>query len=142
MFLFLFLPYVLYLLWTVVSAQCSLGGARCTFAFVILEARAMHALDCNCDFSRLGSSRPEFYTRCLPLMVLITEQVHPLSLDSANQRKVIVRRSGKHALKSWTSALVLPWHGAKGLFRELNPGPLAPEARIIPLDQTACGRVG
>jgi hypothetical protein len=24
-----------------------------------------------------------------------------------------------------------------GLFRELNPGPLAPEARIIPLDQTA-----
>jgi hypothetical protein len=25
----------------------------------------------------------------------------------------------------------------EGLFRELNPGPLAPEARIIPLDQTA-----
>ena len=25
----------------------------------------------------------------------------------------------------------------KGLFRELDPGPLAPEARIIPLDQTA-----
>ena len=25
----------------------------------------------------------------------------------------------------------------KGLFRELNPGPLAPKARIIPLDQTA-----
>ena len=25
----------------------------------------------------------------------------------------------------------------QGLFRELNPGPLAPEARIIPLDQTA-----
>ena len=25
----------------------------------------------------------------------------------------------------------------KGLFWELNPGPLAPEARIIPLDQTA-----
>ena len=24
-----------------------------------------------------------------------------------------------------------------GLFRELNPGPLAPEAKIIPLDQTA-----
>ena len=24
-----------------------------------------------------------------------------------------------------------------GPFRELNPGPLAPEARIIPLDQTA-----
>ena len=24
-----------------------------------------------------------------------------------------------------------------GLFWELNPGPLAPEARIIPLDQTA-----
>ena len=27
--------------------------------------------------------------------------------------------------------------GNKGLFRELNPGPLAPEARIMPLDQTA-----
>ena len=26
------------------------------------------------------------------------------------------------------------------LFRELNPGLLAPEARIIPLDQTATGR--
>ena len=25
----------------------------------------------------------------------------------------------------------------KGLFRESNPGPLAPKARIIPLDQTA-----
>ena len=25
----------------------------------------------------------------------------------------------------------------EGLFRELNPGPLAPEARTIPLDQTA-----
>ena len=33
----------------------------------------------------------------------------------------------------------------KGLLWELNPGPLAPEARIIPLDQTAMhliGRVG
>ena len=28
---------------------------------------------------------------------------------------------------------------AKGLFWELNPGPLAPEARIMPLDQTANG---
>ena len=29
---------------------------------------------------------------------------------------------------------------ARGLFRELNPGPLAPEARIMPLDQAAmCG---
>ena len=25
-----------------------------------------------------------------------------------------------------------------GLVRELNPGPLTPEARIIPLDQRAC----
>ena len=25
----------------------------------------------------------------------------------------------------------------KGLLRELNPGPLAPEARIMPLDQAA-----
>ena len=28
------------------------------------------------------------------------------------------------------------WSG-KGLFWELNPGPLAPEVRIMPLDQTA-----
>ena len=27
--------------------------------------------------------------------------------------------------------------GEQGLFQELNPGPLAPEARIIPLDQAA-----
>ena len=26
----------------------------------------------------------------------------------------------------------------QGLVRELNPGPLAPEARIMPLDQAAC----
>ena len=29
----------------------------------------------------------------------------------------------------------------KGLLRELNPGPLAPEARIIPLDQAADARL-
>ena len=29
--------------------------------------------------------------------------------------------------------------GRKGLLWELNPGPLAPEARIIPLDQAASG---
>ena len=28
-----------------------------------------------------------------------------------------------------------------GLLRELNPGPLAPEARIMPLDQAAAGRL-
>ena len=28
-------------------------------------------------------------------------------------------------------------HVQEGLFRELNPGPLAPEARIMPLDQAA-----
>ena len=28
---------------------------------------------------------------------------------------------------------------SKGLFWELNPGPLAPEARIMPLDQAASG---
>ena len=28
-------------------------------------------------------------------------------------------------------------HASLGLLRELNPGPLAPEARIIPLDQAA-----
>ena len=34
-------------------------------------------------------------------------------------------------LNVWTSSCY------KGLFWELNPGPLAPEARIMPLDQTA-----
>ena len=32
---------------------------------------------------------------------------------------------------TWCSA------NARGLLRELNPGPLAPEARIMPLDQAA-----
>ena len=31
--------------------------------------------------------------------------------------------------------------GSKGLFRESNPGPPAPEAGIIPLDQTAVKHV-
>ncbi len=30
-------------------------------------------------------------------------------------------------------------HPKQGPVRELNPGPLAPEARIIPLDQQATG---
>ncbi len=30
-------------------------------------------------------------------------------------------------------------HPKQGPVRELNPGPLAPEARIIPLDQEATG---
>ena len=38
--------------------------------------------------------------------------------------------------------MVPGWHqsgqgGTQGLLRELNPGPLAPEARIMPLDQAA-----
>ncbi len=54
---------------------------------------------------------------------------------------------GEHALpprgRRATSAAMAcgpprqPQEMAKGLFRELNPGPLAPEARIMPLDQTA-----
>ena len=32
---------------------------------------------------------------------------------------------------------VVTGHGLAGLFRELSPGSLAPEARIMPLDQTA-----
>ena len=38
-----------------------------------------------------------------------------------------------HALAGDAEAL----HDSVGLFWELNPGPFAPEARIIPLDQTA-----
>ena len=43
-------------------------------------------------------------------------------------------------LSFFAICLVFIWLAAdtcKGLFRELNPGPLAPEARIMPLDQTA-----
>ena len=42
---------------------------------------------------------------------------------------------------NWGQVGVMDWARTvrtKGLLRELNPGPLAPEARIIPLDQTAC----
>ena len=35
------------------------------------------------------------------------------------------------------AAMLSPQLRKQGLFWELNPGPLAPEARIIPLDQTA-----
>ena len=48
---------------------------------------------------------------------------------------------GKKTSKSSRPGLVRR-HGtrqAKGLSWELSPGPLAPEARIMPLDQTASG---
>ena len=34
-------------------------------------------------------------------------------------------------------AIATEYTDKKGLLRELNPGPLAPEARIMPLDQAA-----
>ena len=48
--------------------------------------------------------------------------------------------------RGWSSFISLEWiffckvwhfFVKEGLVRELNPGPLAPEARIIPLDQRA-----
>ena len=43
-----------------------------------------------------------------------------------------VKTACRH-LASWLHCVSM----AKGLLRELNPGPLAPEARIMPLDQAA-----
>ena len=47
-------------------------------------------------------------------------------VDQHNRRSVV---PGWH--QSWQRV-------AHGLLRELNPGLLAPEARIMPLDQAAC----
>ena len=45
--------------------------------------------------------------------------------------------AGVHAKCSEIQGHRLASPGLPGLFWELNPGPLAPEARIMPLDQTA-----
>ena len=46
---------------------------------------------------------------------------------------------GKHIRNSNTKGNLMIRQSHKlGPVRELNPGPLAPEARIIPLDQQAC----
>ena len=53
-----------------------------------------------------------------------------------------VGRLPKELVTEWQSVTVITSegkfrsgaHGAEGLLRELNPGPLAPEARIMPLD--------
>ena len=44
-------------------------------------------------------------------------------------------RACKHASACGPSVAIC----GQGLLRELNPGPLAPEARIMPLDQAASG---
>ena len=48
-----------------------------------------------------------------------------------------------HTLKSniHNFGLLQACHKILGLVRELNPGPPAPEARIIPLDQRASSRL-
>ena len=38
---------------------------------------------------------------------------------------------------AWPTQQTNVFNPEKGLLRELNPGPLAPEARITPLDQAA-----
>ena len=52
--------------------------------------------------------------------------------STSARRWVPTRREGTRGVRALHSALRL-----KGLFWELSPGPLAPEARIMPLDQTA-----
>ena len=57
-----------------------------------------------------------------------------------DKRELAGRSSAKVAMLAHGSAVsckLLWMKGEKGLLRELNPGPLAPEARIIPLDQAA-----
>ena len=44
------------------------------------------------------------------------------------------KNASSESLKLW---LTFSGEETQGLFRELNPGPLAPGARIMPLDQTA-----
>jgi hypothetical protein len=79
------------------------------------------------------------------------EVTHSQSLRHNSQAHPLRLSAGPHFLleghpRLWAKAipmwkhhriLILPMHKRKGLLRELNPGPLAPEARIIPLDQAA-----
>ena len=70
------------------------------------------------------------FKKCMRLIVQepsCSSRLHLASTPIPNPSKLIVRSSSKVV--------------AKGLLWELNPGPLAPEARIIPLDQAASGRV-
>ena len=50
-----------------------------------------------------------------------------------------VETSGSRACAAHGVPMLAASAGSKGLLRELNPGPLAPEARIMPLDQAASG---
>jgi hypothetical protein len=61
-------------------------------------------------------------------------QYHALWLEIQEQTQYAMRAVNWEAAPSVAK---LSDSMSKGLFRELNPGPLAPEARIIPLDQTA-----
>ena len=56
---------------------------------------------------------------------LLLGKVAIVPVDQHNRRSVV---PGGH--QSWQRL-------TQGLLRELNPGPLAPEARIMPLDQAA-----
>ena len=48
--------------------------------------------------------------------------------------KWLIKKSSRSKQSQRTLELILK---VRGLVRDLNPGPLAPEARIIPLDQRA-----
>ena len=67
---------------------------------------------------------------------------HALLSDGRNCRQVkeneVPPRLELGSLDSKSRVLTItPWDQAAGPVRDLNPGPLAPEARIIPLDQRA-----
>ncbi len=53
-------------------------------------------------------------------------------------KNVVLRFHRRKRPESWAGIVELR-RKKSGLVRELNPGPLAPEARIIPLDQRAIG---
>ena len=75
-------------------------------------------------------------TRCEPRVnaSFVGARVHHTELrDSLTDVRAMAK--GRYFRLAHGSSAIL--NRIKGLLRELNPGPLAPEARIMPLDQAA-----
>ena len=68
----------------------------------------------------------------MPLPVRKASEGEPVEMHGA--RKGLPRAAGAVALAARMRVVKAI---GMGLLRELNPGPLAPEARIMPLDQAA-----
>ena len=62
---------------------------------------------------------------------------HLQTLQSQTRRMVSLRHMQHNQALDPVSVAIYLCTKRSGLVRELNPGPLAPEARIIPLDQRA-----